>query len=169
MARRIMRRAVAERIHATAITLGHAAVLLRGPSGAGKSDLALRCLALGVGPLVPEPFALLADDQVLLDIRADGTVIASCPQPLLGLIEVRGLGIVRVTAATACPIRLVVDLGGSTPPPRYPGARTARIGYATIPLIELDAHFASAPLVIAVALQSERFPQATTTVPKASR
>ena len=59
------------------------AVLLVGPPGSGKSDLVLRLLARG--------FELVADDQV--DI-IDG--IASCPADLAGLLEVRGLGVVRL-------------------------------------------------------------------------
>ncbi|WP_343561139.1 HPr kinase/phosphorylase [Kiloniella sp. b19] len=62
-------------------------VLLRGESGSGKSDLALRCLERGA--------VLVADDQVGLALRNE-TVIASAPTNLQGLLEVRGLGIIRL-------------------------------------------------------------------------
>lgn len=138
-------------VHATALRWGPVCVLLRGRSGAGKSDLALRCLALPAGPLVAERFGLIADDQVQLEVR-EGCVVASCPAPLVGLIEVRGIGIVPVPAADAAPIRLVVDLVEATAEPRMPdeGVTTELLGHR-LPLLRLDPRPASAPLKLALA------------------
>ena len=65
-----------------------AGVLLLGPPGSGKSDLVLRLLERG--------FMLVADDRVEIEGG-----IARPPPPLAGLLEVRGLGIVRPAARGA--------------------------------------------------------------------
>ena len=73
-----------------------------GPSGAGKSGLALRMMALGA--------ALVADDRVVVARRAEG-LVAAAPAALAGLVEARGVGILRVPAAAEAPLALAVDLG----------------------------------------------------------
>lgn len=95
-------------VHATSVALkqGRAwyALLLRGPSGAGKSDVALRLIEAG-GRLV-------ADDQTHL-AKTGRAVIATPPPALAGLIEVRGLGIVklgRTRLIARAPLVLLVDL-----------------------------------------------------------
>lgn len=88
-------------IHGTCVDVSGCGVLLLGRSGSGKSDLALRLIDGGA--------RLVSDDQVQL--RADGeTVIAAPPVPLAGLLEVRGIGILRVPAVAASVVRLVVEL-----------------------------------------------------------
>ena len=139
-------------IHATALSLGGVAVLVRGASGAGKSDLALRCLALAPGPLVSERFELIADDQVHMTLR-DRVLIASCPPTIHGLIEVRGVGIIRVEPAVPAPVRLIVDLVAPGAVPRLPDD-TGRVSISgiEIPHLVLDPTPASAPLKLALAL-----------------
>ncbi len=63
-------------------------ILLQGDSGSGKSELALGLLDRG--------HQLVADDAVELAHEPDGLLIGRCPQALRGLLEVRGLGLVRV-------------------------------------------------------------------------
>ncbi len=111
------------------------AVLLIGPSGVGKSDLVLRLLGRG--------FDLVADDRV--DIT-DGQVAA--PAALAGLLEVRGLGILRLPFVPSARLVLVADLGGR--PDRLPEPAM----HATLqrPLVHIDASAASAPDRIAMAL-----------------
>ncbi len=111
------------------------AVLLIGPPGAGKSDLVLRLLGRG--------FDLVADDQVLID---NGQV--SAPAALVGLLEVRGLGIMRLPSVASARLALVVGLG----------ARAERLPEPTIdpslglPVIHIDARAASAPDRVIMAL-----------------
>ena len=95
-------------VHATSVALRHKGrwrgILLRGPSGAGKSDLALRLIEAG-GRLV-------SDDQTHL-ARQGRALIATAPKPLAGLIEARGLGIVRLPQRqllARAPIVLAADL-----------------------------------------------------------
>ena len=95
-------------LHATCVALkagrSWRALLLRGPSGAGKSDLALRLIE-GGGRLV-------ADDQTHL-ARSGRALLATPPGSLAGLIEVRGVGIVRLDRTqlqARARLALLVDL-----------------------------------------------------------
>src|ERR1700744_5243648 len=86
------------RMHGSCVSKDGNAILLIGPSGSGKSDLVLRLLSRG--------FELVADDQVTI---CDGYV--SPPQELQGLLEVRGLGIVRLPHCSNARLALAVELG----------------------------------------------------------
>ncbi len=122
--------------HATCVAINGRGLLITGPSGSGKSALALQLLALGA--------KLVADDQTLLDRDGDH-IIASCPEPLAGLIEARGMGILRVAALKATALAAVVDMGGATTT-RLPEPRQCDILGIQIDLVcRVDApHFASA-------------------------
>jgi serine kinase of HPr protein (carbohydrate metabolism regulator) len=74
-------------------------VLIEGPSGSGKSDLALRGLDLG--------FRLVADDRVSLFLSRDRP-FGRAAAPLAGLIESRGLGILRRDPLPFAEVCLVV-------------------------------------------------------------
>jgi HPr kinase/phosphorylase len=111
------------------------AILLVGPSGSGKSDLALRLLSLG--------FELVADDQVMVTGR-----IVSAPSALAGLLEVRGLGIVRLPHRSTARLVLVIDLEGR--PDRMP--MPAHHPELDVPLVRVDAKAASATDRIILAL-----------------
>ena len=144
-------------VHGTAVGLGDRAVLLRGPSGAGKSDLALRLLALSsellIGLCLPgEPARLIADDQVWLDRHGDH-IVASAPETLRGRIEVRGVGIVHVSATPSAMLHLIVDLVPAVDVPRLPLDTTTEIVIGRpIRAMRLSAFEASAPLKVALAL-----------------
>ena len=75
-------------VHATAISLPAGGVLLMGPSGAGKSSLAYRLIARDSARLV-------ADDRVRL-VAHQNALYAEPPARLAGLMEVRGIGILRM-------------------------------------------------------------------------
>ena len=123
-------------VHATAIAIEGGAILLRGPSGSGKSDLALRLIDGGA--------RLVADDQALLR-RADNQVFVRAPAEIAGLIEVRGVGILRVDLINEAPIALVADLVPSTQIERIPDNRFEEVLGLAIPLITLAPFEASAP------------------------
>ena len=80
-------------IHGTAITVDGIGLLYLGPSGGGKSGLAFDCLA--EARLRQLPGALVADDRVLI-LQDEDRIIASCPDAIRGLIELRYSGIVSV-------------------------------------------------------------------------
>lgn len=123
-------------VHATAVAIDGEAVLLRGPSGSGKSDLALRLLDAGA--------QLVADDQTLLR-RAGRRLLASAPTSLAGLLEIRGVGILRVAAAAATPLVLIADLVPSDEVERLPEARRETILGVPVPVFGLAPFEASAP------------------------
>jgi HPr kinase/phosphorylase len=122
-------------IHGSCASRGDAGVLLIGPPGTGKSDLLLRLLARG--------FDLVADDRV--DI-VDG--FARPVPALAGLLEVRGLGIVRLPHVTAARLALVVEL--TVPAVRLPAL--TRHDTLDLPLTLIDPQAASAPDRVALAL-----------------
>jgi HPr kinase/phosphorylase len=115
-------------IHASAVLVGGAGVLIRGPSGCGKSRLALELINAASAPralAVPLFTRLVADDRVHVAPR-HGRLLVWPPPALAGLIEVRGVGIVRVPYEQAAVVSLVVDIE-SAPVQRLPdraGART---------------------------------------------
>jgi HPr kinase/phosphorylase len=122
-------------IHGSCAARDGAGVLLVGPPGSGKSDLLLRLLDRG--------FVLVADDW--MDVT-DG--VASPPVALAGLLEVRGLGILRLPYLSQAPLVLAVDLASC--PERLPlPACHAELG---IPAIALDPFAASAAQRVALAL-----------------
>jgi hypothetical protein len=124
-----------ETVHATAVTLAGAGVLIRGESGAGKSTLALLLLDRAAGLGIEA--ALIGDDRVRL--ARDGEDILARPHPALGnTIEVRGLGLCRARAvADALAVRLVVDLVGRAPRLPEPPAPALLLGHR-LPRLVLD-------------------------------
>lgn len=112
-------------IHASAVCLDGRGLLILGPPGSGKSALALRMMALGAG--------LIADDRVLLHPDA-GRLVAACPAPLAGLIEARGVGILRADPAGPAPVALAVDLGRAEPK-RLPPFRNTVLYGIPVPLV----------------------------------
>src|SRR5438093_4516912 len=112
--------AAADRVHlhATAIAVDGRAVLLRGASGAGKSDLGLRLIDAGA--------RLVADDQSELSRRGD-TLIVRAPATIAGLLEVRGIGIVRLDPLAEAPVALLVDLVPPETLERLPARRLETI------------------------------------------
>lgn len=92
-----------------------AGVLILGESGAGKSDLALRLIAMGA--------VLVADDRCDLSVTS-GFLHAAAPPALAGMMEVRGVGIVRVPHRADARVVLAVRLADPAVIPRLP--ETAR-------------------------------------------
>lgn len=134
-------------MHGTCIVCGTRALLLRGPSGAGKSDLAFRLIRADASGET----RLVADDQVRL--VAEGVrLIASAPELLAGLIELRGLGLVAVPAAARGDVALIVDLVPRDRVPRLPDARYEEIAGIELPVLALHAFDAATPEKLGLAL-----------------
>lgn len=80
---------------------GGKGLLILGKSGAGKSSLALAMIALGA--------VLVADDRTDITL-IDGQLIASAPKPLQGMIEARGIGLLRLPYVEKIALMAAVDL-----------------------------------------------------------
>ena len=94
-------------VHANALLVGEAGLLLRGPSGAGKSALTLDLLqrAEARGDFA----ALVGDDRIDLCAR-NGRLVARGHPTIAGALEVRGLGVLRLPYEGAAVIRAVIDI-----------------------------------------------------------
>ncbi|WP_420407696.1 HPr kinase/phosphorylase [Hoeflea sp.] len=103
--------------HATAIIVGETGILFVGPSGAGKSTMAFSCLS--AARAIGWNAALIADDRTRLEARA-GRCIASCPEPIRGMIELRGGGIAQYRRVRRGVIHLVVAPVPASPADRLP-------------------------------------------------
>jgi HPr kinase/phosphorylase len=115
-----------ETLHASCVAVDGNGLLILGPSGAGKSALAIRLITLGA--------VLVSDDRTRVTATA-GQLRASCPNPALqGLIEARGLGILRAPATETASLALAVDLG-QPEPDRLPPSRTVTILGIPLPLV----------------------------------
>jgi HPr kinase/phosphorylase len=131
------------RVHGTSIALGSDGVLLRGPSGSGKSDLALRLLDGGAW--------LVADDQTELRLLG-GALRMSAPAAIIGRIELRGIGILRVPSVPMAILRLVVDLEPAERIERLPERRSCEFLGQSVPLVALAPFEASAAAKLRLAV-----------------
>jgi len=135
-------------IHASAVLVGTRAVLIRGPSASGKSRLALELLEAGrIGAVL---FArLVADDRVHLE-TAGGRLLARPAAALAGLIEVRGVGLLRLAHEPSTVVGFVVDLAAADAVRLpEPDKRTADIDGILIPRLAVTPDAAALPLVLA--------------------
>ena len=132
-----------ETLHGTTVAIDDAGVLLLGPSGCGKSDLALRLIDSGA--------ALVADDRSALTMEK-GDIIVRAPDTILGKLEVRGLGVVRVTARSSVCLVLAVKLGET--PERLPAPETIDLLGCRLRLLRLPAFEASTPAKIRLAVRA---------------
>jgi serine kinase of HPr protein (carbohydrate metabolism regulator) len=123
--------------------VGWRGVLVEGESGSGKSDLMLRTLSQG--------WSLVADDRVLI-WRDGDRLFGRAPEPLDGLIEVRGLGVLAAPRRAFAEIILAVLCVGSGEVERWPEPQPLRLFDLALPLARLAALEASAPAKFARAL-----------------
>ncbi len=135
-------------IHASAVLVGHQAVLIRGPSGSGKSRLAFDLIVAGRSGQLPTA-TLIGDDRVRLTVN-DGRLVARSVDELAGKLEIRGLGIRTIDFAAEGVVGLVVDLDAADaerlPPP---WALITTISEVKVPRIPVAAGYAPLPLVLA--------------------
>ncbi|MBS0124789.1 HPr kinase/phosphorylase [Thetidibacter halocola] len=133
-----MSSAVPSLLHATSVAVEGRGLLIRGASGTGKSALAMELIALGA--------RLVADDRTELHRRGD-TVMLRCPQAISGLIEARGIGILRVGPVSDVPLCAIVDLD-AVETERLPPERHAECLGLSFPLLhKVDAPYFTAGIL----------------------
>lgn len=120
-------------MHASCVAVSGRAVLITGPSGSGKSALALALMAAGAD--------LVADDQTEVFLEGEA-LMARCPPALSGLIEARGLGLLRADAVASAKVALVADLS-QPEPDRLPPRRSITLLGRPVDLVlgQGNAHF----------------------------
>ncbi len=125
-------------VHATTVALAGRGVLITGASGTGKSALGLTLMAHGCD--------LVADDRTEL-IREGDRLLARCPPAISGLIEARGVGLLRARPVSGAQVVLAVDMD-VTETDRMPPLRHRRWLDCDIPLLHKveTGYFAAAIL-----------------------
>jgi len=127
-------------MQASAVAVGGSAVLIEGPPGSGNSSLALALIDRGA--------VLIGDDAVTLS-AIDNRLIAAAPPTIAGLLEVRGVGLIRLPVAEPAPVALILTLGGAMGerlPATLPRRVIAGVG---VPVLAFD------PGAVAPAIRAE--------------
>lgn len=89
--------------HASVVAFGAmGGVIILGDSGSGKSRMALSLIEAGA--------QLVADDQVFLH-ACNGALYARTPPAIAGLVEMRGLGLLRFPHRPVARIVLAIRMG----------------------------------------------------------
>lgn len=130
--------------HASCVEWENAGILLCGAPGSGKSDLCLRLIDLGA--------VLVSDDRTELE-RRGSRLEAHAPARLEGLLEARGIGIVKMPFKKQTLIKLKVILCRTDEIARMPERETELIENVEIPVIRIDAFTASATAKIRLAVR----------------
>ena len=136
----------AQILHASCVAWQGRGALILGRSGAGKSALALQLMAFGAD--------LVSDDRTELLAEAD-VLTARAPATIQGLIEARGVGLMRVPFVPQAEIALVIDLD-QPEPNRLPPQREITLLGISRPLVLAvpQPHF---PAAILCYLRGSRF------------
>lgn len=136
-------------IHGTAVLAGARAVLIRGPSGSGKSRLALALIEAGRSGILSF-CRLVGDDRLHLETTA-GRLLARPAAALIGLIELRGAGVIRLPYEPVAVVGLVVDLA-ATDADRMPQTERRRttIDGVSLPRLAVAADDDALPAVLAI-------------------
>ena len=131
-------------INGTCVAINGQGVLIRGPSGSGKSDLALRLIDGGA--------SLVSDDYCQIGLK-DGVLTLKAPPPIKDKLEVRGYGIVKLTALAFVSVDLVVDLINDSEVDRIPDSNTCFVEGIKLKHLVLNAHTPSSAAKVRLALQ----------------
>lgn len=140
--------AAAFNIHASCVALGDKGVLIGGKSGSGKSALTLQLMAFGA--------ELVSDDRTVLHPTKPQGLRASAPAPISGLIEARGVGLLRARVRADVALCLMVDMD-RTETQRLPEPHVVTLQGIDLPcLYKVDApHFPAAILQYLKGLERE--------------
>lgn len=133
-----------ETLHASCVAIAGRAVLIQGLSGSGKSDLALR--------LIDRGSVLVSDDYTVVQ-RSGEKLFASPPTNIVGLIEVRGLGLVSMPFESEVPVALIVSISDAVN--RMPDDLDDQtIAGVILPRVQIMPLEASAPIKVELMLKA---------------
>lgn len=119
---------VLQTIHGGALAYAGAGCLILGKSGSGKSRLMAEMIVHGA--------RLVADDRVVLSEQS-GMVVAGAPKELAGVMELRGLGLIRVNdAIPRHVIHIAIEITDMAPE-RLPEPKTTNLLGHTVKLIQV--------------------------------
>jgi HPr kinase/phosphorylase len=144
-------------IHASAVLVGARALLIRGPSGSGKSQLAFALLQAAQSGVLG--FArLVADDRAIVASMHGRLLVRPAPA-LIGMIEVRGLGVRHVPYEPLAVVGAVVDLAAEDGS-RLPDAAgcVTDIAGVRVPRLAVAAGADARPLVLAYLQTADAIP-----------
>ncbi len=134
-------------LHANCVAFDGHGILVRGASGSGKSDLSLRLISRG-GYLV-------SDDRTNISLQ-NGVLVASAPDEIAGLMEIRGFGIVKgIAHCRHAEIRVIADLvepNSNDIIDRMPELANDTLCGVSLPVWKINAFEASAPDKVETAL-----------------
>jgi HPr kinase/phosphorylase len=135
-------------IHATTVCVEGRALVILGSSGSGKSSLALQLMAYGA--------MLVADDRTQL-VSGPSGLLATCPSAIKGMVEARGIGILKVPFVEDVPVHLAVDLE-QTAFERLPQDSSIKLLGHSVPCLHKSdsPHFAAALLLSLKNVQPKR-------------
>ena len=114
-------------LHASCVGIDGRGLLILGASGSGKSSLALDLIALGA--------VLVSDDRTVLT-REGCRLLAAPPPARGGLIEARGIGLLRLPHQAPVPVKAMIDLDAA-PGARLPERMTEKFHGVTVDRIPL--------------------------------
>ena len=89
-------------INGSSVAVNGKAILIKGDSGSGKSTLALDMISRGA--------KLIADDKVQVERQPCGTIVLSAPPQIAGMVEARGVGLLRIQYCNSVPLVAIIDL-----------------------------------------------------------
>lgn len=109
-------------LQASAVAIEGRALLIEGEPGVGKSSLALALIERGARLIGDDGVTLAREDRADMNPAQDERLIASPPPNTAGLIEVRGVGLVRLETAGPTRVSLILSLvpTGDPDPDRLP-------------------------------------------------
>lgn len=131
-------------IHATAIAIDNAGIIITGSSGSGKSDLALRLMDRGA--------RLIADDKVNISGLVDNPILSQCDHHI-DAIEVSGIAVIKTRTFNNIPLKLHIAL--SSEYERNPSPLPiVTFGHYTVPSLKINPKELSAPIKIELAIHN---------------
>lgn len=120
--------------HCSVVEISGAGILIEGDSGSGKTSLALGLLDACISRKLSAD--LICDDQALLK-NSDGNLLASAPDSISGLVELRGYGVRKMANKSECTIDLVARLVEDSEVDRMPEPMATKLSGVELPMIKL--------------------------------